>query len=319
MLLKYDQMSLYLWQPSHRLGAVQRDLDTLKREGLLAGDIKALRDLGYEKCRGLADDETLVSLAASTVSQALIGLSQPRALISQHCRAECAALPPDPADTIGATRNRYFPAAVLRELELDHVPYFCSFASGCAGFISVLGLAAGVFLSPEPGSVVCLMADACPPGVPFNMVRERILGSDYTSAFIVGREPRGYQLLGINFYSTPRSLGPLVEIVKRTVQMTQELATCVGVNLTESDVAIHFPNIFPDTWKMVARYLRLSRGETIIDEMAERAHCGATDSVITLTKQHRGCAGRVHVVVNYGVGLHLGVALLREHENSLRS
>ena len=319
MLLRYDQMSLYLWQPSHRLGAIQRDLETLKRDGLMAGDAEGLRELGYNRCFGLGANETLLDLAASTVSQTLNGLGEPRALLSQHCQAESAALPLEANDTIGATRNRYFPAAVLRELKLDHVPYFCSFASGCAGFISLLALTAGVFLSPQDDPVVCFMADRTPPGLPFNMVRERILGSDHASAFVVGREPRGYQLLGINFYSTPRLLVPLVEIVKRTVQMTQELAASTGVNLAESDVALHFPNIFPDTWRMVARYLRLSRSETIIDEMAERAHCGATDSVITLTKQHRGSAGRLHLVVNYGAGLHLGVGLLREHEKPLHA
>jgi len=318
MLLRYDQMSLYLWQPHHRLGAVQRDLETLKRDGLVGGDIEALRELGYRHCLGLADDETLVSMAASTVSRTLNGLGEPRALLSQHCQAECAALPMEPNDTIGASRNRYFPAAVLRDLKLDHIPYFCSFASGCAGFISLLALAAGVFLSPEDRPIICFMADCRQPGLPFDMARERILGSDHTSAFLIGREPRGYQLLGINFYSTPRFLVPLVEIVKRTVQMAQDLAGATGVNLGESDVAIHFPNIFPDTWRMVARYLRLSHGETIIDEMAERAHCGATDSVITLAKHHRGSAGRIHLVVNYGAGLHLGVALLREQESSLR-
>ncbi len=29
-----------------------------------------------------------------------------------------------------------------------------------------------------------------------------------------------------------------------------------------------------------------------MDEMSERAHCGATDSVISLAKLHRGQAGR---------------------------
>ena len=34
-----------------------------------------------------------------------------------------------------------------------------------------------------------------------------------------------------------------------------------------------------------------------MDEMSERAHCGATDSVISLGKLHRGQHGRLHVVV----------------------
>src|SRR5947208_17053920 len=96
--------------------------------------------------------------------------------------------------------------------------------------------------------------------------------------------------------------------------MIQELATDLRLNLAESDVAIHYPNIFPDTWKMVTRYLRLQRVEHVMDGMAERAHCMATDSVISLTKLHHGQTGRLHVVVNYGIGLHLGVCMLKERE-----
>jgi hypothetical protein len=50
--------------------------------------------------------------------------------------------------------------------------------------------------------------------------------------------------------------------------------------------------------------------------MAERAHCGATDSVISLAKVHRGENRRLHVVVNYGLGLHLAVCILQEKANS---
>jgi hypothetical protein len=153
-----------------------------------------------------------------------------------------------------------------------------------------------------------------PPGVPYDMVRERILGSDNSSAFLVRRESSAYQLLGINYYSTTRTAVPFVEIVKRTVEMIQGLATELGLNLAGSDVAIHYPNIFPDTWKMVTRYLRIPHAEHVMDEMAERAHCGATDSVISLTKLHRGQRGRIHIVVNYGVGLHLGVCILEERD-----
>ena len=48
---------------------------------------------------------------------------------------------------------------------------------------------------------------------------------------------------------------------------------------------------------MVTRYLRLPQVEHIMEEMVERAHCGATDSVISLTKWHRGQGGRLHFVV----------------------
>jgi 3-oxoacyl-[acyl-carrier-protein] synthase III len=222
----------------------------------------------------------------------------------------------DVNETDIALRNRYFPAEVMRELQVDHVPYFCSFASGCAGFISVLIAAAALFSNSNERPAICVMADSMPPGVPYDMVRERILGSDNSSAFLVRRESSAYQLLGINYYSTTRTAVPFVEIVKQTVEMIQGLATELGLDLAGSDVAIHYPNIFPDTWKMVTRYLRIPHVEHVMDEMAERAHCGATDSVISLTKLHRGQRGRIHIVVNYGVGLHLGVCILEEHDTN---
>nr|MBA2414222.1 hypothetical protein [Burkholderiaceae bacterium] len=85
--------------------------------------------------------------------------------------------------------------------------------------------------------------------------------------------------------------------------------TAITARTKGTNVAIHYPNIFPDTWKMVARYLRLSRVEHVMEGIAERAHCGATDSAISLAKLHRRENARVHVVVNYGLGLHLGVCI----------
>ena len=202
----------------------------------------------------------------------------------------------------------------MRELKMDHLPYFCSFASGCAGFVALLVVAGGLFPNSDERPIVCIMADERPGAFPFDLVRERVLGSDHSSAFVVGREDRGYQLLGVSCYSTMRKLVPLVEIVKRTVEMTQALASELGLKLVEHDVAIHYPNIFPDAWKMVTRYLRIPCLEHVMDDMPERAHCGATDSVISLAKLHRGQAGRIHIVVNYGVGLHLGVCILEERD-----
>jgi len=49
---------------------------------------------------------------------------------------------------------------------------------GAAG--GALGISAGM-----EGSMVCVMADCMPPGVPYNMLEERILGSDHSSAFLV--------------------------------------------------------------------------------------------------------------------------------------
>lgn len=294
---------------------MQRDLNQLKADKVLSGTVESLSAIGYRHQFSLSKDETLLDVTATPLSNALKQIKKPRALIFQHCNAESAVLPFEPDDTTWASRNRYFPAALMEQLGLDDVPYFCSFASGCAGFMSLLVTAGGLFSSSTEDSAVCVMADTMPTvpvGLSYDMLHERILGSDHSSAFLVGREQQGYEVLGISYYSTTRRLVPLVEIVKRTVQMTQELASGLRLNLRGSNVAIHYPNIFPDAWKMTTKYLKIPGADHVMDGMAERAHCGATDSVISLAKLHGRQEGRLHVVVNYGVGLHLGVCILRE-------
>jgi len=316
MILLYQDSPVSVYGFNYQLGGLRRDLTQLKSESVLANTEETLSALGYRYCLSLDKNETLLSLAAKPVTATLAQTAEPRALVFQHCHAESAVLPVEPGHTGWASRNHYFAAAVLQELKLDHVPYFCSFASGCAGFLSLLVTAGGLLSSSDGRAVVCVMADSRPvdpPGLSFDLPRERILGSDHSSAFLVGHEERGYQLLGLNYYSTARKLVPLVEIVKRTVEMVQSLATELRLDLNEADIAIHYPNNFPDAWKMVTGYFLLPQIEHVMDEMAERAHCGATDSVISLTKWHRGQSGRLHFVVNYGVGLHLGVCILREY------
>jgi hypothetical protein len=312
MIVRYQQAPVFIHEFHHQLGSIRRDLNELKLQKLLLGEIEALSAVGYRYNFGLSNAETLQSLTTAPLSAALRTAGEPRALVFQHCYVESAVMHYDASETDIAQRNRYFAGEVMRELQLDHVPYFCSFASGCAGFVSVLIAATGLFSSPDERCAICVMADAMPPGVPYNMLRERILGSDHSSAFAIGHEQHGYQLLGANYYSTTRTVVPFVEIVKLTVQMIQELATGLGLDLSRSDVAIHYPNIFPDTWRMVTRYLEIPQVEHVIDGLWERAHCMATDSVISLAKLHRGHEGRLHVVVNYGIGLHLGVCFLKE-------
>jgi hypothetical protein len=319
MKLLYQRSGMFVYEFNYKLGSLRRGLSQLKDEQVLANSVETLGAMGYGYCLSLAENETLLALAVRSVAATLKRTVEPRALVFQHCHAESAVLPIEPGDKVGATRNHYFAAEVMQELKLDHLPYFCSFASGCAGFLSLLIAAGGLFTDSNGGPVLCVMADSRPPmeypGLPFDLLRERILGSDHSSAFLVGKEERGYQILGVKYYSTTRKLVPLVEIVKRTVDMIQTLAADLQLDLAVKDVAIHYPNIFPDTWRMVTRYLRLPKVEHIMDEMHERAHCGATDSVISLSKWHRGQDGRIHIVVNYGVGLHLGVCILKEQGN----
>ena len=317
MKLLYQNQAVFISGFHHKLGRVSRTLEELKANHLLVGSVETLSAMGYRCCLGLGEGESLLDLAIDPLRAALKSGGSPAALVAQHCHAENAVMPCEPGDTIGASRNRYFAAELMQSLEVDHLPYLCSFASGCAGFLSLLITAGGLILSGDDRPVVCLMADCRPAGIPFDLLRERILGSDHGSSFLVGREKQGYQLLGISYYSTTRRLVPLVEIVKRTVEMIQTLADDLGLDLANSDVALHYPNTFPDTWKMVTRYLQIGKVEHIMDEISERAHCGATDSVISLAKWHHGRQGRLHVVVNYGVGLHLGACIVREELSPL--
>ncbi len=312
MRLLYQDKPIFIYGLYHQLGSVRRDLKELKDNDLLAGSVENLSAMGYHYCFGLGEEETLLGLATGPLRSALSRVGEARVLVFQHCHAESAVMPSEPGDTTGASRNYYFPAALMQAVNIDHLPYLCSFASGCAGFLSLLIVAGGLANSSDERPTICVMADSRPSGIPFDLLRERILGSDHSSAFLVGPEKQGYQLLGTNYYSTVRRLVPLVEIVKRTVEMIQSLAKDLGLDLVESDVALHYPNIFADAWRMVTRYLGIKRVEHVMDEISERAHCGATDSVISLAKWHRGNGGRLHVVVNYGVGLHLGVCILRE-------
>ena len=313
MVLLYQNNGIFVYGFNHELGSVRRDLNQLQREGLLLGSPDALSALGYQYNFGVDRNQALLNLATDPLSRALQRAGEPRALVFQHCYAESAVLHCEPNETDIATRNRYFPGELMRELRVDHLPYFCSFASGCAGFLSLLAIAGGLSAaSREQGPTVCVMADCMPPGVPYNMLQERILGSDHSSAFVIGHEQVGYQLLGVNYYSTTRRAVPFVEIVRLTVQLIQGLATSLDLNLAGRDVAIHYPNIFPDTWRMVTRYLQIPKVEHVIDGMCDRAHCMATDSVISLAKLHRGQEGRLHIVINYGIGLHLAICMLKE-------
>src|SRR6266487_4063892 len=185
MMLSYKQAPIFIHGFNHQLGSLRRDLNELAAENLLLGTMEALSAVGYRHNFALGGDETLLSLTTTPLSSTLQSAGEPRGLVFQHCYAESAVLPYDVNETDIALRNRYFPAEVMRKLQLDDLPYFCSFASGCSGFISVLIAAGGLFQSPDERPVICIMADCMPPGVPYDLLQARILGSDHSSAFAI--------------------------------------------------------------------------------------------------------------------------------------
>jgi hypothetical protein len=94
--------------------------------------------------------------------------------------------------------------------------------------------------------------------------------------------------------------------------MTRELADRVGVVGQLGEAVVHYPNIFPQASDMVSGYRKVSPEQHILGRLAERAHCLSSDSVISLGKLHSGSEGRLHVVVNFGSVVHLGICILKE-------
>ena len=317
MILCFKEKQIFVHSFQYQLGKTRRDLAQLEAEKLLIGPAENLAAIGYRHNFGIDKNESLLSLSTATVSRVLKLAINPTSFVFQHSIAESTVAAYDPAEKNLALRMRYFPAEVMRYLHVDHLPYFCMFASGCSGFTYVVGAAAGILAaSSDERPTLCVMADCNPAGVPYDMAEERILGSDHASAFLISRKQCGYRLLGVSYYSTTRQKVPFLEIVKRTVDIIKELGRRLEIDLMGDDLVIHYPNIFPETWKMVTRYLGNSRIEQVIDGISERAHCGSSDSVISLSKYHQGREGRIHIAVNYGVGLHLAVCVLEEKANS---
>lgn len=312
MIVTYPTAGVFLWEPTHKLGSVRRDLAELKAADLIGNSVEELAKNGYQCNRGAGKTEDLLSMAAGPFGSLLKSCTNPSALVIHHSYGENASLGRESEDRDLMSRATYFPALLLRQFDVDHVPYYGSFASGCTGFLSLVAMGAGLLGVPEDAPVICLTADVRPKGMWFDARREKILTSDAASGFLLGHEKKGFQVLGFNHYSTGRRLVPLVEIVKRTVHMTRELADRVGVSGQIGEAVVHYPNIFPQAWDMVSGYLKVSPERHILDQLAERAHCLSSDSVISLGKLHSGSEGRLHVVVNFGSGLHLGICLLRE-------
>jgi hypothetical protein len=308
----YQDSPVFISGLHYQLAGLRRDLSQLQAEHLLAGSVETLREVGYQFSFGLRPDETLLSLAAAPFSAALSECKGPASAIFQHCYAESAVLPWSSDERDIGARCRYFAGALLNELGMVELPYFCSFASGCAGFVFLCIAAAGILSSSKDEGVICAMADSMPEGVTYDLSRERILGSAQSSAFCISRSTGDYQLLGAAIYSSTRALVPLLELVKRTVEMVNDLGQALGLKLDAHEIFVHYPNMFPQAWKMVTRYLRVPEERHVMRGMAERAHCFGSDSVISLAELYSGTRDRLHFVVNYGLGLHLGICALRE-------
>jgi hypothetical protein len=311
--LLFHNPELFIWGMTYQLGRMRRNLAELKEAGLLCNETTDLAALGYENNYGVAPDENLLGLASGPFAALLKQNRNPQALIVHHAYAENACVRPEAAADPGyMPHTQYFPAALMRSMNVSDMPYLGSFATGCTGLVSLIITASGFGAYSAGGPVICLTADVKPAASTYDAFREKILTSDCSSGFFIGSEKCGYQVLGASYYSTKKTRILLIDIVKRSVQMIRELAKALEIDLGENEVVMHYPNAFPEAWTMVTNYLKAGGEPPQLDGLAERAHCLSSDSVITLGKLHRGEAGRLHVVVNFGAGIHLGVCILRE-------
>ena len=312
--LLYLDCEIYLWGMCHELGRVRRDLAELQRDALLCNAPEDLATQGYRQNCSIGPGDSLQSLAAGTLGCLLKQCPAPRALVFHHSYPESTCVSAEKPEPGFMSRVQYFPPSLMRQFKLDNMPYLVSFGSGCTGLLTMLMMATGLCRkNSESGNpILCLTADVKPPGTTFDASREKILTSDCSSGFLVGFEKRGYRLLGVSYYSTTRQIVPLVQIVKQSVKMIRELAKETAIELSAGGVVLHYPNVFPAAWQMVTQYLQVPKANHLLDGLPERAHCKSSDSVISLGHALGGGAGRVHIVLNFGAGIHLGACILKE-------
>ena len=312
LLFDFTQDEFYITDSAHALGPVTNTLEQLASNGLLASSVESLQEAGY-RCNRSANSETdVLGLAADVFSQLQQKCGAPHALLMHHSYAvnTSEAVACDSPELLA--RARYFPASLLRHFQLDNIPYLGSYTSGCTGFMSLLTLASSVLRAASVDNAFCLTADLKPSHSTYDSARERLLTSDVASGFIASRAPQGYQVLGVAQYSSSRTVIPLVEVVKRAVQMTQQLGDLVNLKLDPASMLCHYPNMLIEAWEMVSHFLKVPKENQVLDEMAERAHCLSSDAIIPLNRFRGTAPERVHAVYSFGSGLHLAVALLRE-------
>ena len=312
LLFDFSRDDFYVSALAHRVGSVRRTLDELARDGLLSGSEETLRQVGYQYNCSVAPGTSLTDFVADVCRQLIQDDELPKAVAVHHSYSVNTSEAPPCGSRDLLARANYFPASLLRRLGLDHVPYCGSYATGCTGFMSLLVLAASLLKAKSVDNVMCLTADLKPPGTTYDSARERLLTSDATSGFIANRIPRGFQVIGVGHYSSSRELIPLVEVVKRAVQMTQQLLDLSVTSEESSSMLCHYPNMFVEAWRMVSHFLKIPKENELFDGMAERAHCLSSDAIISLENVLGTTPGRMHAVYSFGSGLHLAVAILRE-------
>jgi len=312
LLFDFSRDDRYVSSCVHVLGPLRQTLEELARKGLLASSVESLQKLGYRYNRSVDPGSDLIAFVAPLIQSLLEDCKNPSAFVVHHSYAVNTSEAIPAGDRELLSRARYFPASLLRRFELDHVPYWGSYASGCAGFMSLITLAVAILRAANTERILCLTADIKPPDTTYDGVREKLLTSDVASGFLVGRQPQGYQVMGVAQYSSSREIIPWLEVMKRAVQMTQELYKLTGVPLNGAAMVCHYPNMFVEGWRLVGHFLKVPKKNQIFNGMAERAHCLSSDATISLETYKGSERGQLHTIYSFGSGLHLAIALLKQ-------
>lgn len=312
LLFDFSGQDLYVSASAHTLGPISNTLEELAQKQLLASPMDSLREVGYRSNRSADPDSNVLDFTSGLFRELIEKSQNPSALVVHHSYSANTSDAIAPENRELLARASYFPASLLRRFELDHIPYWGSYSSGCTGFMSLLTLASAIFRAASVESVICLTADLKPAGSTFDSVRERLLTSDAASGFVASRDRKGYQVLGVGQYSSSRQLIPLVEVVKRAVQMTRQLCDLAKISCDGNAMLCHYPNMFVEAWRMVSHFMKVPEENHIVDGLAERAHCLSSDAIISIEKFSGTGPGRMHAVYSFGSGLHLAVAILKE-------
>ena len=94
--------------------------------------------------------------------------------------------------------------------------------------------------------------------------------------------------------------------------MVRGLTEALAIDCTQRKFGPPLPQHLPQRLADGDQLSPVTSEPQAFDGLAERAHCLSSDPVITLAKWHLGQPGRLHVVVNFGSGLHLGVGIFSE-------
>jgi hypothetical protein len=312
LLFDFSRERLYVTNCAHVLGPLCQTLEELATKGLLSSSVESLRKLGYCYNRSVEPGTDLLKFVAPLMPSLLDKCSDPSALVVHHSYAINTSDSIPPGDRRLLARARYFPASLLRHVELDHVPYWGSYATGCTGFMSLVTLATAILHASSTETVLCITADLKPPDTTYDGMVEKLLTSDAASGFVIGKEPQGYRLMGVAQYSSSREIIPWLEVVKRAVQMTQKLYELLGIACHGQAMICHYPNMFLEGWQLVGHFLKVPKENRVINGMAERAHCLSSDAIISLETYNAREPDQLHVVYSFGSGLHLAVAILQQ-------